>query len=128
MNRQSTKKALVLPFIIMALTAIALVVVWFIFSQLIAGVAGAILIVIIILASLMVRQALHKMDNYVDELSGHISAGSNTAIKHLPIGMIVIDENEIIEAGWYTVENLPYVPPPSSLSGKLINLFVEDHS
>lgn len=97
MNRQSTKKALVLPFIIMALTAIALVVVWFIFSQLIAGIAGAILIVIIILASLMVRQALHKMDNYVDELSGHISAGSNTAIKHLPIGMIVIDENENIE-------------------------------
>lgn len=97
MNRQSTKKALVLPFIIMALTAIALVVVWFIFSQLIAGIAGAILIVIIILTALMVRQALHKMDNYVDELSGHISAGSNTAIKHLPIGMIVIDENENIE-------------------------------
>ena len=43
-------------------------------------------------------------------------------------GEIVIDENEIIEADWYTVENLPYVPPPSSLSGKLINLFVEDHS
>ena len=43
-------------------------------------------------------------------------------------GEIVIDENEIVEADWYTVDNLPFVPPPTSLSGKLINLFVEDHS
>jgi c-di-AMP phosphodiesterase-like protein len=97
MNRQSTKKALVLPFIIMAITALVLVVVWFIFNQLIAGIATAILIVVIIIAALMVRQALQKMDNYVDNLSGHISAGSNRAIKNLPIGMVVIDENENIE-------------------------------
>ena len=43
-------------------------------------------------------------------------------------GEIVIDENEIVEANWYKVDNLPYVPPTTSLSGKLINLFVEDHS
>jgi c-di-AMP phosphodiesterase-like protein len=97
MNRQSTKKALVLPFIIMAITALVLVAVWFIFNQLIAGIATAILIVVIIIAALMVRQALQKMDNYVDNLSGHISAGSNRAIKNLPIGMVVIDENENIE-------------------------------
>ena len=97
MNRQSTKKALVLPFIIMAITAVVLVAVWFIFNQLIAGIAAAVLIVVIIIAALMVRQALQKMDNYVDNLSGHISAGSNRAIKNLPIGMVVIDENENIE-------------------------------
>ncbi|MBF7030037.1 DHH family phosphoesterase [Staphylococcus kloosii] len=97
MNRQSTKKALVLPFIIMAITALVLVAVWFIFNQLIAGIATAVLIVVIIIAALMVRQALQKMDNYVDNLSGHISAGSNRAIKNLPIGMVVIDENENIE-------------------------------
>ncbi|MDF3344977.1 hypothetical protein P3G70_14245, partial [Staphylococcus aureus] len=39
MNRQSTKKALLIPFILMVLTAIALVVVWFIFNQLVAGIA-----------------------------------------------------------------------------------------
>ena len=43
-------------------------------------------------------------------------------------GEIVIDENEIVEADWFSVDNLPYVPPTTSLSGKLINLFVEDHS
>jgi len=43
-------------------------------------------------------------------------------------GEIVIDENEIVEAGWFSVDNLPYVPPTTSLSGKLINLFVEDRS
>ena len=43
-------------------------------------------------------------------------------------GEIIIDEKEIVEAGWYTVDNLPYIPPTTSLSGKLISLFVEDHS
>ena len=36
MNRQSTKKALLIPFILMVLTSIALVVVWFIFKPLVA--------------------------------------------------------------------------------------------
>ena len=97
MNRQSTKKALILPFIIMVLTVIALVVVWFIFNQLIAGIATVVLLIIIVGTVLMVRQALQKLDNYVDNLSGKISASSNTAIKRLPIGMIILDENENIE-------------------------------
>lgn len=91
MNRQSTKKALILPFIIMVLTAIALVVVWFIFNQLIAGIATVVLLIIIVGTVLMVRQALQKLDNYVDNLSGKISASSNTAIKRLPIRIYLID-------------------------------------
>ena len=39
MNRQSTKKALLIPFILMVLTSIALVVVWFIFKPLVATIA-----------------------------------------------------------------------------------------
>ena len=97
MNRQSTKKALLIPFILMVLTAIALVVVWFIFNQLVAGIATAILIVMIIISGVLLRKAFLKMDNYVDDLSGHISASSNKAIKHLPIGMIVLDEDNHIE-------------------------------
>lgn len=41
MNRQSTKKALLIPFILMVLTSIALVVVWFIFKPLVATIAAA---------------------------------------------------------------------------------------
>lgn len=96
MNRQSTKKALLIPFILMVLTAIALVVVVY-FNQLVAGIATAILIVMIIISGVLLRKAFLKMDNYVDDLSGHISASSNKAIKHLPIGMIVLDEDNHIE-------------------------------
>ena len=74
MNRQSTKKALLIPFILMVLTSIALVVVWFIFKPLVATIAQPILVVMIIISIVLVRQALLKMDNYVDNLSGHISA------------------------------------------------------
>ncbi|MBC3102746.1 MULTISPECIES: DHH family phosphoesterase [Staphylococcus] len=97
MNRQSTKKALLIPFILMVLTSIALVVVWFIFKPLVATIAAAILVVMIIISIVLVRQALLKMDNYVDNLSGHISAGSNRAIKQLPIGMVVLDADDHIE-------------------------------
>ncbi|MGE8023912.1 DHH family phosphoesterase [Staphylococcus pasteuri] len=97
MNRQSTKKALLIPFIVMALTAIALVVVWFIFNQIIAGIAAGVLLVMLIASGFLLRQAFMKMDNYVDDLSGHITTSSNKAIKHLPIGMIVLDENDHIE-------------------------------
>ncbi|MCO0861616.1 DHH family phosphoesterase [Staphylococcus pasteuri] len=97
MNRQSTKKALLIPFIVMALTAIALVIVWFIFNQIIAGIAAGVLLVMLIASGFLLRQAFMKMDNYVDDLSGHITTSSNKAIKHLPIGMIVLDENDHIE-------------------------------
>tara|TARA_B100000579_G_C22808486_1_gene843870 strand:- start:1072 stop:1884 length:813 start_codon:yes stop_codon:yes gene_type:complete len=43
-------------------------------------------------------------------------------------GEIKIDEKEIAEANWYEADNLPFIPPVTSLSGRLINSFVEDHS
>ena len=43
-------------------------------------------------------------------------------------GELIVDNNEIAEANWYKADNLPYVPPVTSLSGKLINSFVVDHS
>ena len=97
MNRQSTKKALFVPYILMVLTAIALVILGFIFKPLVAGIAAAILFVIIVISAVLTRQAMIKMDNYVDDLSGHISAGSNRAIKRLPIGMVVLDADDHIE-------------------------------
>ncbi|MHD0396271.1 DHH family phosphoesterase [Staphylococcus simulans] len=97
MNRQSTKKALIIPFLLMVLTAIALVVVWFIFNHLIAGIASAVLLVMIAISAFTLRNAFLRLDHYVDDLSGQISAGNSIAIKSLPIGIIVLDENEDVE-------------------------------
>lgn len=81
MNRQSTKKALMIPFLLMVLTAIAIVVVWFVFNQLIAGIASAVLLVMIFISAFALRNGFLRLDNYVDDLSGQISAGNSIAIK-----------------------------------------------
>ena len=44
----------------MVFTAIALVAVWFIFNQLVAGIATAILIVMIIISGVLLRKAFLK--------------------------------------------------------------------
>jgi NAD+ diphosphatase len=36
-------------------------------------------------------------------------------------GDIVIDRNEIAEAGWFTRDGLPPIPPPISIARKLID-------
>lgn len=43
-------------------------------------------------------------------------------------GNICLDVNEIIDAGWYRYDRLPPVPPIATLSGQLINHFVQQHS
>lgn len=97
MNRQSTKKALLIPYILMVLTAIAIVIVGFIFKPLMATFTAIALIIMIVISAVLIKQALSKMDHYVDNLSGHISAGSNKAIKRMPIGLVVIDAEDHIE-------------------------------
>ncbi|MFG6174990.1 hypothetical protein ACF7OR_10935, partial [Staphylococcus aureus] len=56
MNRQSTKKALLIPFVIMIITAIVLMGVWFIFNSLIALIASIVLVVMIIVSIILFRQ------------------------------------------------------------------------
>lgn len=97
MNRQSTKKALLIPYILMVLTAIAIIIVGFIFKPLIATFTAIALIIMIVISAVLIKQALSKMDHYVDNLSGHISAGNNKAIKRMPIGLVVIDADDHIE-------------------------------
>jgi len=53
--------------------------------------------IMIVISAVLIKQALSKMDHYVDNLSGHISAGSNKAIKRMPIGLVVIDADDHIE-------------------------------
>jgi NAD+ diphosphatase len=40
-------------------------------------------------------------------------------------GEIVIDESEIEDAGWFTVDNLPTLPGKISIARKLIDWFIQ---
>ncbi len=42
-------------------------------------------------------------------------------------GKIAIDEAEIVDAGWFTVNNLPPIPDKVSISRRLIDWFVETY-
>jgi NAD+ diphosphatase len=42
-------------------------------------------------------------------------------------GEISLDDNEILEAGWYTVDNLPPLPGKISIARKLIDWFIAKH-
>ena len=42
-------------------------------------------------------------------------------------GEIVVDGEEIVEASWFNVSNMPNIPPTSSISGQLINSYLEGH-
>jgi NAD+ diphosphatase len=39
-------------------------------------------------------------------------------------GEIVIDESEIVDAGWFSADNLPNIPRPGSISRRLIDYFI----
>ena len=42
-------------------------------------------------------------------------------------GEIKVDEKEIIAADWYGYDNLPGIPPETTLSGQLIRSYFEGH-
>ena len=42
-------------------------------------------------------------------------------------GKISIDKNEVIDAGWFTANNLPAIPDKVSISRGLIDWFVDTH-
>ncbi|MCA9934852.1 MAG: NAD(+) diphosphatase [Ardenticatenaceae bacterium] len=43
-------------------------------------------------------------------------------------GEIVLEEAEMEDAGWYTPDNLPQIPPSISIASRLINWFVQKNS
>ena len=43
-------------------------------------------------------------------------------------GDIVIDEREIVDAGWYAADALPMVPPPMSIAGRILGAWVDEPS
>lgn len=97
MNRHSMKKALVVPFLVITVTAIIIVGLSFFFNQWLAFIAAILLFVMLIISLFIFRRFYRYLDRYLDDLSGKISVGSDRAVKTMPLGLIVLDDNDQIE-------------------------------
>ncbi|KIX90825.1 hypothetical protein TP70_04930 [Staphylococcus microti] len=97
MNRHAIKKALVIPFILMTLTAIVSVGILLLFNKMYALVAGIGLLVMLIISAVLLRRMYQHFDRYIDSLSAKVSLGSERAIQSMPMGLIVLDDAEQIE-------------------------------
>ncbi|PCF85670.1 DHH family phosphoesterase [Staphylococcus delphini] len=97
MNRHSMKKALIVPFLVITVTAIIIVGLSFFFNQWLAFIAAILLFVMLIISVFIFRRFYRYLDHYLDDLSGKISVGSDRAVKTMPLGLIVLNENDQIE-------------------------------
>lgn len=97
MNRHSMKKALVVPFLVITVTAIIIVGLSFFFNQWLAFIAAILLFVMLIISLFIFRRFYRNLDRYLDDLSGNISIGSDRAVKTMPLGLIVLNDNDQIE-------------------------------
>ncbi|ELI5466082.1 DHH family phosphoesterase [Staphylococcus pseudintermedius] len=97
MNRHSMKKALIVPFLVITVTAIIIVGLSFFFTQWLAFIAAILLFVMLIISVFIFRRFYRYLDRYLDDLSGKISIGSDRAVKTMPLGLIVLNENDQIE-------------------------------
>ncbi|EGQ2952269.1 DHH family phosphoesterase [Staphylococcus pseudintermedius] len=97
MNRHSMKKALIVPFLVITVTAIIIVGLSFFFNQWLAFIAAILLFVMLIISVFIFRRFYRFLDRYLDDLSGKISVGSDRAVKTMPLGLIVLNENDQIE-------------------------------
>ncbi|WP_194746133.1 DHH family phosphoesterase [Staphylococcus chromogenes] len=97
MKRQSVKKSLLLPFILITLIAIASVGVSFFFSVVFGFIAAITLFIVLIVCAFLFRWTFKKLDTYLEDLSGKVTLASNRAVKNMPIGIIVLNQNDQIE-------------------------------
>ncbi|MBF0794399.1 DHH family phosphoesterase [Mammaliicoccus lentus] len=97
MNRQSVKKALIFPYIIMMVLALALLVLSFLNSIFWAFVATVITVVLFAASVYFIRTSFAKLDLYIGSLAGRITKSKTSAVSDLPIGVILLDKNYNIE-------------------------------
>lgn len=97
MKRQLVKKSLLLPFILITLIAIASVGVSFFFSVVFGFIAAITLFIVLIVCAFLFRWTFKKLDTYLEDLSGKVTLASNHAVKNMPIGIIVLNQNDQIE-------------------------------
>ncbi|HCA7397732.1 TPA: DHH family phosphoesterase, partial [Staphylococcus pseudintermedius] len=77
--------------------AIIIVGLSFFFNQWLAFIAAILLFVMLIISVFIFRRFYRYLDRYLDDLSGKISVGSDRAVKTMPLGLIVLNENDQIE-------------------------------
>lgn len=97
MNRQSVKKALIFPYIIMMVLALALLVLSFLNSIFWAFIATVITVVLFAASVYFIRTSFAKLDLYIGSLAGRITKSKTSAVSDLPIGVILLDKNYNIE-------------------------------
>lgn len=97
MKRQSVKKSLLLPFVVITFIAIASVGVSFFFSVVYGFIAAISLFIVLIICVFLFRWIFKRFDTYLDELSGKVTLASDRAIKNMPIGIIVLNQHDQIE-------------------------------
>lgn len=97
MNRQSVKKSLILPYVIILVLALALLVLSFLFSIYWAIIATVVTIILIVGSVLFIRSSFAKFDLYVGSLAGRISDSKTSAVSELPIGVVILDHKNNVE-------------------------------
>ena len=97
MNRQSVKKALIFPYIIMMVLALALLVLSFLNSIFWAFIATVITVVLFAASVYFIRTSFAKLDLYIGSRAGRITKSKTSAVSDLPIGVILLDKNYNIE-------------------------------
>lgn len=99
MNRKYNRQTLIIPFIVMTLAAIIVTGILYTEDAMLAGVTSVILFIIICISYSYFKHSLRQNERYIENLSTVIGNGKNYAISELPIGILLLDENEHIE--WY---------------------------
>lgn len=97
MNRQSVKKALILPYIIVMILALVLLVFSF-FNSIYWAIISTVVTIILIAGSIFfIRSSFAKLDLYIGSLAGRITKSKTSAVSDLPIGVILLDKKNRIE-------------------------------
>lgn len=97
MNRKYNKQTLIMPFIVMCLAAFIVTGILYTVHPMTAMATFGILSVITCISLFYLRYGIRHNESYIANLSTSIDKGKRYAISELPIGVILLDENDHIE-------------------------------
>ncbi|RXK18534.1 DHH family phosphoesterase [Macrococcus sp. DPC7161] len=97
MNRKYDKQKILIPYILMSILACVMTVSIFFVKKELALIFSVVLIVSIIIGCIYLIRSIRNYDQYIGHLSTSIDHGKKRAIRDLPIGVILLDENDVVE-------------------------------